>query len=407
MKSKPQIFLSYARKDQAVVAPIYQLLRKRGFLPWMDVKDIAPGEEWELSIKRAIRRSNFFLAFVSSHSVSKAGVLQQEIRSAVEIRTENLEGETYLIPVRLDSTELPQALHPFQQIDYFAKDGPRRLLVALGYRPPTAYYLGAATLAILILAAAAWWIWRPSPIEQFRTGRAALASESPSDAPAGIGLTVWNLRPSVPADRPSARVIVHPEDSSGDTSLTPVRVSSNLELPRGAKFRIGVESSRGGHLYVIDQEQFGESALGAPQLVFPTTRIRGGDNRVAPGELIEIPPSDIRTPYWELRSSHSDYRGELLTVAITPEPIPGLTITERPLVLNGETLRRWQASWALPVRRFFTDAADSVPSDAELRVRNVMGRRLSQNDPLPGALYVVNVKPSTPFMIQSTIKVVK
>lgn len=407
MKSKPQIFLSYAREDQAVVEPIYRLLRNKGFLPWMDVKDIAPGEEWELSIKRAIRRSNFFLAFVSSHSVSKTGVLQREIRSAVEIRTENLEGETYLIPVRLDSTELPQVLAPFQQIDYFANDGQRRLLEALGYRPATAWYFGTAAVAVLILAAVAWWIWRPSPTERFRAGRTALASESRSDVPAGIGLTVWNLRPSEPADRPSARVIVHPEDSPGDISLTPIRVSPNLELPRSAKFRIGVESSRGGHLYVIDQEQSGENALGAAQLVFPTTRIRGGDNRVAPGELIEIPPSDIRTPYWELHSSQPDYRGELLTVAITPEPIPGLTITDRPLVLDGDTLRRWQASWALPVRRFITDSTGAVPSDAELQVRNVMGRRLGQNDPLPGALYVVDAKPSAPFMIQAAINVVK
>jgi hypothetical protein len=406
MKSKAKIFFSYAREDQGAVEPVYELLRKKGFLPWMDVRDIAPGEEWELSIKRAIRRSNVFLAFVSSHSVSKTGVLQEEIRSAVEIRRENLEGETYLIPVRLDSTPLPEILGPYQQIDYFQKDGPRRLLKALGYRAAWARYFAAAA-AVLILAAVAWTFWRPSPFDQFRAARAALDSESQSNAPAVIGLTVWNLRPSEPADRPSARVIVHPEDSSGDTYFTPVRVSPDLELPTSARFRIGVESSRAGYLYVIDQEQFGENGLGPPLLVFPTTRIRGGDNRIAPGELIEMPPSDLRTPYWELRSTNRDYRGELLTVAITPEPIPGLTISDRPLVLDGGTVKRWQASWAFPVRRFFTDAAGALPGDAELQARNVIGRRLSRHDPLPGTLFVMNAKPAAPFLIQASIKVMK
>jgi len=298
-------------------------------------------------------------------------------------------------------------LAPFQQVDYFATDGQRRLLHALGYRPSRALYVGAAAVAVVLLLAAVawWWVRRPSPTEWFRAGRAAAATETRQDAPAAIGLTVWNLRPSVATDRPSARVIVHPEDAPGEVSLTPVRIAFNLELPRSAKFRIGVESSRGGYLYVVDQEQFGATGLGPPQLVFPTTRIRSGNNRVGPGELIELPPSDIRTPYWELRSSHTDYDGELLTVAITPEPIPGLTITDRPLALDGDTVKRWQAAWAHSVRPLFTDATGATPTDAELQVRNVMGRRLGQDDPLPGALYVVDAKPAASFLIQAVIKV--
>lgn len=403
MKTQVRVFLSYAREDQALVESVYELLRKKGFAPWMDVRDIGPGEDWQLSIRRAIRRSNFFLAFVSSHSVSKTGVLQEEIGSAVEIRKENLEGETYLIPVRLDGTELPTALEPFQRVDYFAPDGPRRLLRALGYRPSRAAAYVTAAAGVLILAALAWALWRPAAWERFRAARAASGTEPGS---AAIGLTVWNLRATAPEDRPSARVIVHPEDS-GEISLTPVRVSQERELPRDAKFRIGVESSRAGYLYVIDEEQFGAAGSGAPLLIFPTTRIRGGNNRIGPGELVELPPADIRTPYWELRSTNGDYRGELLTVAVTPEPIAGLAIGERPLKLDGTTVKRWQAEWTMPVRRLSSGGAGATPSEGELAARNVVGRRLGLNDPLPGTLFVVEAKPGTPFMIQAWIKVAK
>ncbi|MEO8659587.1 MAG: TIR domain-containing protein [Bryobacteraceae bacterium] len=381
MKTKPQVFFSYAREDQALVEPVYDMLRRSGFVPWMDVRDIGPGEEWAVSIKRAIRRSNFCLAFVSSHSVPKTGVLLEEIRAAREIRTQNLEGETYLIPIRLDATPLPELLAPFQQIDYLTKDGPSRLLQALGYRRSRVPYLAAA-VAVVLLGVGAWWFSRPHAQQRFQ----------------GIGLTVWNLRPSQPADRPSARVIVHPDDAPTKVSLTPVRIPETLELPKAAKFRLGIETSRDGYLYVIDQEQFGENGLGAPQLIFPTKRLRGGNNHLASAELIEIPAPEDLTPYFELRSSQPDYRGELLTVVITPEPITNL-------VLDAATLKHWQTTWTVPTRRIATGTPGAIPTDTELEARNVLGRRLGQNDPLPALVFTIDAKATAPVMIQTPIRV--
>jgi hypothetical protein len=56
-----QIFLSYAREDRKRVEKLYQELSKAGFKPWMDKRDILPGEKWELAIQKAIQRSDFFL----------------------------------------------------------------------------------------------------------------------------------------------------------------------------------------------------------------------------------------------------------------------------------------------------------------------------------------------------------
>jgi len=60
VETGPQIFLSYARQDEEKVKNLYQKLSDEGFKPWMDTKDIIPGENWELAIQKAIRRSDFF-----------------------------------------------------------------------------------------------------------------------------------------------------------------------------------------------------------------------------------------------------------------------------------------------------------------------------------------------------------
>jgi hypothetical protein len=62
----PELFLSYARADAEMVDPIYNKLRDNGYAPWMDTKNILPGERWEKKISQAIKNADFFLAFLSA-----------------------------------------------------------------------------------------------------------------------------------------------------------------------------------------------------------------------------------------------------------------------------------------------------------------------------------------------------
>ncbi len=121
MKSKAKIFLSYARTDQDKVKILYQKLSKEGFNPWMDI-DILPGENWRNAIKKAIKRSDFFLACLSANSVNRRGYIQKEIRDALEIWKEKLDNDIYLIPVRLEDCEVPESLSDFQWVNLF-EDG--------------------------------------------------------------------------------------------------------------------------------------------------------------------------------------------------------------------------------------------------------------------------------------------
>ena len=131
MKATARIFLSYARENEQKVEKLYRKLYAAGFKPWMDTKDILPGEQWEPRVPQAIRHSDFFLACLSTNSVNKRGFLQKEIKEALDIWQEMLDSDIYLIPVRLEDCEVPESLRDFQWVDLFEESGWTRLVKAI------------------------------------------------------------------------------------------------------------------------------------------------------------------------------------------------------------------------------------------------------------------------------------
>lgn len=121
--NEARIFLSYARKDVAEVNALYDQLKRMGFSPWQDHKDILPGQKWLDAIFKAIRESPFFLACLSNNSVNKRGVIQREVNEALDILREKLSEDIYLIPVRLEECPVPEELTKFQWVDLFEHDG--------------------------------------------------------------------------------------------------------------------------------------------------------------------------------------------------------------------------------------------------------------------------------------------
>ena len=126
-----QVFLSYAREDEEHVLRIYSQLEIYGFRPWMDQRNITPGERWELAIDTALRRADFILVFLSKLSIQKRGYLRREIRDAVDRAREMLDTDIFIVPVRLDDCTIPQELADFQWVDLFRENGISRLVDAL------------------------------------------------------------------------------------------------------------------------------------------------------------------------------------------------------------------------------------------------------------------------------------
>jgi formylglycine-generating enzyme required for sulfatase activity len=97
----------------------------------MNQEDIYPGEQWQGSIARAIQQSDFFVACLSTHAVSRRGFLQREIKGALERWQEKLQSDIYLIPARLEPCEVPEELRDFQWVDLYQDRGWTRLFRGL------------------------------------------------------------------------------------------------------------------------------------------------------------------------------------------------------------------------------------------------------------------------------------
>ena len=130
---KPTVFLCYAGPDRAMVDDLYERLSRDGFLPWMDKRSLLPGQEWQLEIKRAIEKSDYFIACISKRFQEKT-YANKEIKHALDVLDMMPEGSIYLVPVRLEECSIQDRLASRQWVDLFVSDGYQRLLQALRFR---------------------------------------------------------------------------------------------------------------------------------------------------------------------------------------------------------------------------------------------------------------------------------
>lgn len=126
-----RVFLCYAKEDQARAEDLYELIKKNGHQPWMDKKDLLPGQEWEQEIELAIRNSDLFVACLSKASVSKRGFVQKEVRFALDVLGQIPPGQIFLIPVRLERCDVPAPLSSLHWVDLDVPGGVESLLKAI------------------------------------------------------------------------------------------------------------------------------------------------------------------------------------------------------------------------------------------------------------------------------------
>jgi hypothetical protein len=103
MPKPGRAFISYAREDSELADRINRDLRNSGIETWFDKDSLLPGQWWKTEIKKAIRECSYFLALLSSNSVSKKGFVQKEIKEALETLDEYPESKVFVIPVRLNA----------------------------------------------------------------------------------------------------------------------------------------------------------------------------------------------------------------------------------------------------------------------------------------------------------------
>lgn len=130
---KPKIFIVYAKEDSNMARKLYKDLKQEGIELWLDEEELAPGQDWDLEIQKAIRESPVVLTLISSNTVKKKGFTQKELKRALDIIEEKPEGSIYIIPVRIDDCQIDAKLQQYHWLDLFPSysEGLRKLIRAL------------------------------------------------------------------------------------------------------------------------------------------------------------------------------------------------------------------------------------------------------------------------------------
>jgi hypothetical protein len=115
------VFISYAREDAEAAKRLYDNLKSAGLNPWLDKERLLPAQNWKEEISKAIiEKSRYFIPLFSSTSVRKIGVVQSEIKWALDVFEKYPPGMTFIIPVRLDNCEIPyHELRDVEYVDFF------------------------------------------------------------------------------------------------------------------------------------------------------------------------------------------------------------------------------------------------------------------------------------------------
>ncbi|MDX2043965.1 MAG: hypothetical protein SF097_22315 [Acidobacteriota bacterium] len=221
-----------------------------------------------------------------------------------------------------------------------------------------------------------------------------------------LGITLWRLRPAAAKDDKEVRLFKHVKDNTNVAQWTPERISVDTPLAIGQRVRLSIESARTGYLYVINRELYADGTMGEPYLIFPTTGLRGGDNKVTLGRIVDIPAQEDSPNYFNLLPDRADLAGEVISVLITPEPLPNVKIGDEALQLSKTDVADWEKKWATQIGRLeMENSVGKAWTKEEKEAGSANGKQLKANSPAPQTLYYrPDAKPNDPMMVSVRMK---
>ena len=205
-------------------------------------------------------------------------------------------------------------------------------------------------------------------------GRVYRLASAPRKRPAGesdldvwqVGVTIWKLQ----------------RERSRQLERVSRRVEADTKFHDGDLVRISVESPRSGYLYIIDRDWFIDGNGGETNLIFP---VRGEDNRLKPGKLIDIPTEDHAS---FKATPKPNQAGEMLTIIVTLAPLK-LPLSDEALSITTTQLTDWGKRWSAITDRYeMNDGAGQTRTIEEQQAAAHGGtRQLTRDDPAPQTIY--------------------
>ncbi len=111
-----KVFVSYAKEDRDLALKYYDMIRQEGASPWMDVKHLLPGQNWEAEIDKALSNANVVVLLLSRKSINKRGFVQREANDAIGRLKYKQPTDIYVIPLLLEPCDVPS--HIAERLQY-------------------------------------------------------------------------------------------------------------------------------------------------------------------------------------------------------------------------------------------------------------------------------------------------
>lgn len=186
-----------------------------------------------------------------------------------------------------------------------------------------------------------------------------------------MGVTIWKLQ----------------RERSRQLERISTRVEADTKFHEGDLLRISIESPLAGYLYIVDRDWFTNGSGGETNLIFP---VRGEDNRLAAGKLIDI-PAERETPF--KASPKPNQVGEMLTIIVTKVPLR-LPLSKDPLPITNTQLSDWEKRWSAMTDRYeMENGAGQTRTIHEDQAAEPRGtRQLTRDDPGPQTIYRLSPK---------------
>ena len=222
-----------------------------------------------------------------------------------------------------------------------------------------------------------------------------------------LGMNLWHMRLADSSSPVKTRGLTHKKlDPTGKREWTPERVTLDEAIPEGELVCLSFESANPGYLYIIDRDVFQDGTKSAPTLRFPTKQIRGGDNLVGPGVLIQIPGPQDDPPAFTVELIRKDQVGILVTLILSRKQLPEISVPPDAIQLNEALVSRYERDYGSGVQMVEDKSmANAVSTLAEKAAASDTAHPLGDKDPLPITLFHRATHPGQPMLASALIKV--
>lgn len=113
----PEVFICHASEDKEDAAFLSEKLKEAGIRPWLDKEKLRGGDNWDNSIKRTIKKIDYFVVLQSEALENKKiGYVNREIYEALD-RQKDFRNHRFVIPVKIEECKPLENLKHLQTIN--------------------------------------------------------------------------------------------------------------------------------------------------------------------------------------------------------------------------------------------------------------------------------------------------